>query len=244
MTTDVSRVDEAAPSTAAVVLRTARAALQISADEMAEDAGCGVSLVHQIESGGHDPVIDTVGRLVNVVGLELRCGGGPEPNPAYLRVDPGEVARLAGEIARTREFWAQFGIEKLPLPSLQIKWDGNPPAPPHLFGAGRGRRHEGGWAALLMGPERALLGLTEAEMADAAGISASDVDAIESGGHRPPMSEVQRILASVGVHLRVRLEMYEDHDDGLHHRALEDPEGLERTLRYNKKVFASAVVIS
>ena len=210
MTPDVARLDEAAPSTAAVVLRTARAALQITADEMAEAAGCDVSLVHQIESGEHDPVIDTVGRLVNFVGLELRCGGGSEPNPAYLRVDPGEVARLAGAIARSREFWAQFGIEELPLPSLQIEWDGVPPAPPYLFGAGRGRRHGGGWAALLIGPERSLLKMTRAEMADAAGISEADLDAIESGDHRPPWSEVQLILASSGVHLHVRLEMYDD----------------------------------
>ena len=243
MTPDVSRLDEAAPSTAAVVLRTARAALQITADEMAEAAGCGVSLVHQIESGEHDPVIDTVGRLVNVVGLELRCGRRPEPNPAYLRVDPDEVARVAGEIARSREFWGQFGCQS-PMPSHQIEWDGVPPAPPYLFGAGRGRRHGGGWAALLIWGGRSLLNMTQAEMANTAGISEVDLDAIESGDHRPPWSEVRRLLVCLEFHLHVRLEVYDDHDDGLHHRAIEDPERLERMLRYNKQVFASAVVIS
>ncbi len=243
MMPDVSRLEEAAPSTAAVVLRTARAALRITADEMAEAAGCDVSLVHQIESGEHDPVIDTVGRLVNVVGLELRCGRRPEPNPAYLRVDPGEVARVAGEIARSREFWGQFGCQS-PMPSHQIEWDGVPPAPPYLFGAGRGRRHGGGWAALLIWAGRSLLKMTQAEMADTAGISEVDLDAIESGDHRPPWSEVQRLLVCLEFHLHVRLEVYDDHDDGLHHRALEDPERLERMLRYNKQVFASAVVVS
>ena len=229
---------------AAVVLRTTRAALEITAAEMAEAAGCGVSLVNRIESGGHDPVIDTVGRLVSVVGLELRCGGKPAANPAYLQVDPGEVDRVAGEIARSREFRAQFGRGGLPKPTHQIEWDGAPPAPPHLFGAGPGRRHEGGWAALLIGPERSCLKMTEEEMAAAAGISEADLNAIESGGCWPTMGEVERILSAVGVALYVHLEVYEDHDDRLHQFALDDPASLERTLRYNKKVFSSAVRIS
>ena len=245
MPTDARSPSEAAaPTAAAVVLRTARAALEITAEEMAEAAGCGVTLVNQIESGDHDPVIDTVGRLVSAVGLELRCGGRPEPNPAYRQVDPDEVARVAGEAARIREFRALFGRGGLPKPAHQIEWDGVPPAPPHLFGAGPGRRHGGGWAALRIGTERSFLGMTQADMADAAGISEAALAEIESGDYRPAMSEVQRILSAVGVETYVRLEVYEDHDDGLHQRALEDPERLERTLRYNKKVFSSAVVVS
>ena len=231
------------PASAAVLL-TARAALDITAEEVAEAAGCSVDLVEQIESGGRDPVIDTVGRLVSSVGLELRCGGRTAPNPAYLRVDPGEVSRVAGEIARCREFRAQFGRGGLPMPTHQIEWDGGPPAPPHLFGAGPGRRHEGGWAALLIGPERSRLKMTEAEMAAAAGISETRLDGIESGGCRPAMGEVERILSAVGVELYVRLEVYEDHDDRLHQFALDDPASLERTLCYNKKVFSSSVRIS
>ena len=242
-TDDRSPSEAATPTTAAVVLRTARAALEITAEEMAEAAGCDVTLVNRIESGDHDPVIDTVGRLVSVVGLELRCGGRPEPNPAYLQVDPDEVARVAGEMARSREFWAQFGRQS-PMPSHQIEWDGVPPAPPHLYGAGPGRRHGGGWAALRIGTERSFLDMTQAEMAATAGISEAALAKIESGDYRPTMGEVQRILSAVGIELYVRLEVYEDHDDGLHQRALEDPERLERMLRYNKKVFSSAVVVS
>lgn len=85
--------------------------------------------------------------------------------------------------------------------------------------------------------------MKSAEIAGAAGISEELLAAIETGEHRPPMSEVRRILNAAGVDLYVRLEVYEDHDDGLHHRSLEDPERLERTLAYNKKVFSEAVVV-
>ena len=102
------------------------------------------------------------------------------------------------------------------MPSHQIEWDGVPPAPPHLYGAGPGRRHEGGWAALLIGPERSFLKMTEAEMATAAGISTAYLEEIESGDYRPTMGEAQRILSAVNIELHVRLEVYEDHDDGLH----------------------------
>ena len=244
MPTDAHRPPGAGLPTSAVVLRTARAALEITAEEMAEAAGCAVTLVNQIESGGHDPVIDTVGRLVSAVGLELRCGGRPEPNPAYRQVDPDEVARVAGEAARIREFRALFGRGGLPKPAHQIEWDGVPPAPPHLFGAGPGRRHGGGWAALRIGAERARLKMTQAEMAAAAGTSEAALAEIESGGRRPAMSEAQRVLSAVGAALHVRLEVYDDHDDRLHQFALDDPEGLERTLRYNKKVFSSAAAVS
>ena len=74
-------------------------ALNLTAHDVATAAGCGVDLVERIESGDHDPVLDTLERLVNGIGLELRCGaadtGVSDPNPAYRRVDSGEVARLA-----------------------------------------------------------------------------------------------------------------------------------------------------
>lgn len=243
MTTDDRTPSEAGLPLSAVVLRTALAALEITAEEMAEAAGCDVSLVHRIESGGHDPVMDTLGRLVSVVGLELRCGVKSAPNPAYLRVDPDEAARVAGEIARSREFWGQFGCGS-PMPSHQLEWDGIPPAPPHLFGAGPGRRHGGGWAALLLSLRWDIPEMTRAEIAEAAGIGEAALSAIEAGEYRPPMGEVERILNTVGRELYVHLEVYEDHDDGLHIVALKDPERLERTLAYNKKVFQSAVVVA
>ena len=239
--------------TSAVLLLTARAALEITAEEMAEAAGCDVSLVEQIESGEHDPVMDTVGRLVSVVGLELRCGAKDAPNPGYLRVDPGEVARVAKEIAKSREFWGQFGCQS-PTPSHQTEWDGIPPAPPHLYGAGRGRRHEGGWAALLVGSARFQRGgrgrepgwerEPEAEFASVVGVSEAALAEIESGEVRPPMGEVQRILTAAGRALYVHLEVYEDHDDGLHQLAMEDLDRHDRIISHNKKVFSSAVVIS
>ena len=42
----------------------------------------------------------------------------------------------------------------------------------------------------------------------------------------------------------VRIDVYEDHDDGLRQRAAWDPDRLERTLGYNKKLFQPAVVVA
>ena len=62
---------------AARLLRIARTATGVSAGELTASAGCAESLVTGIENGKIDPTLDTVNRLVNSVGLEVRAG--PQP---------------------------------------------------------------------------------------------------------------------------------------------------------------------
>ncbi len=233
------------PSLAAVVLRTARAALGITTSDLATAAGSAEALVSRIESDDIDPAIDTVGRIVNGIGLELRCGPRPEANPAYTRVDDAEVARLASEMATARAFRERYGLGPPgPPPGTQPDWEGQDPAPCHVFGAGSGRRDGGGWAALLTPSARWDLRMTPAQFAAAAGISESDVARIETGELRPPLGELRRIFVAAGIDLHLRLEVYDDHDDVLHIRALADPARFERTIRNTRETFAKAVVLS
>lgn len=147
-----------------MLLRTARAALNLTTHDVATAAGCDLDLVERIESGDHDPVLDTLERLVNSVGLELRCGtadsGVSDPNPAYRRVDRGEVARLADAYGGEADWHARLGTDPPGPPAgTQPDREGRPPAPPRLFGAGLTRRVGGEWAALVLATLRARLRL-------------------------------------------------------------------------------------
>ena len=221
---------------AAVLLRTARAALTLTTRDVATAAGCDLDLVERIESGEHDPVLDTLERLVNGIGLELRCGtadsGVSDPNPAYRRIDRGEVARLADAYGREAEWRARLGTNSPGPPAgTQPDWDGRPPAPPRLFGAGLTRRDGGGWAALVLTALRARLRLSVAEFAARLRVGHAEMLRIESGEQRPTLGRVQQLLATAGRPLRIRLEVYDGHDDGLHISALRDPETHAEWLR-------------
>lgn len=214
---------------AAVLVRTARAALNLTTRDVATAAGCDTDLVERIESADHDPVLDTLERLVNSVGSELRCGtadsGLSDPNPAYRRIDRGEVARLADAYGREADRRARLGTDPPGPPAgTQPDWDGRPPAPPRLFGAGLTRRDGGGWAALGLAALRARLRMSVAEFAAQVGVGNAEMLRIESGDQRPTLGQVQQLLATAGRPLRIRLEVYDGHDDGLRISALRDPE--------------------
>jgi transcriptional regulator with XRE-family HTH domain len=55
--------------------------------------------------------------------------------------------------------------------------------------------------------------LTQRELAAAAGVPQSTIAAIESGTRQPSWPVLYRILASVDLEMRVRLEPYDNHDD-------------------------------
>ena len=229
---------------AATLVATARSALGLSAAELAAAAGCRVELVAAIEEGRFDPTLDTVGRLVNSAGCEIRAGTDYVPHPRYGRVDSREVERLASEYGRRREFAARFGLGPPgPLKGTQPEWDGEPPAPARLFGAGRTRSDGGGWGALLIAGERRRLKMDREALAAASGVDVRRIARIEAGDERPPLGDVQRILAAMGASLRVRLEVYDPHDDSLHLAALEDPEGYEQRLRDAKAELAEMTVL-
>ena len=216
----------------------------ITVGELAAAAGCNEELVADIEADRCDPALDTVERLVNSVGLEVRAGADGEPGAAFAEVAGTEAARVRRAFAELAEFRHSHGLRPPGPPvGVQPAWDGTEPAPPRLFGAGPTRRDGGGWAAILVSAARQRTKMAQADLAAAAGLTQACVAAIEDGRFRPPAKELQRVLSAMGCGLRARLEPYDDHDDGLHLRALADPERYARRLRNGEAAFATAVVL-
>ena len=232
------------PGLAAVLVRTARAARAMKVGHVAAAAGCGAGLVGAIEDGEGDPTLDTVGRIVNSIGFELRAGPGPGPDARYLAVDQAEVERLAAEYQAAAARAAEFGWRPPgPPEGAQHDWDGQHAAPPRLFGAGRTRRDEGGWAAMLVRSERARVGLDRAGLAAATGMGEDTVARVEQGDAVLPVGELQEVLAAMGASLEVRLEVYDDHDDVLHLKAAADPVAYEQRMRGDDELLAGALVL-
>ena len=200
----------------APALRTARAALGLTAEDLASASACAVALVEQIESGGHDPVLDTVHRLLNNIGLELRCGIRPIGTVGYETVTPDEIRRLSAAWAEACAARAVLGLgPPLPLADLQLPWDGTPPAPPQMIGAGPSRGTGGGWAAMLVRRLRTRSRMSQAAIAEASHIDEAKFALIESGAFPPPVSDLERIFDAAGEALAVRVEVYDTHDDVL-----------------------------
>ena len=180
-----------------------------------------------IESGDVDPAMDTVERILNGSGLELRAGPGT-PDGRYYGplVDPDEAARLRCALGDTCSFRRQLGAPPPGPPAGALPdWDGMDPAPPRPFGAGEGRRDGGGWAALLV---RSAIAETRrgdsSAFALACGLDTQALSRIIAGEARPAVGELAAILTRASIGLRVRIEVYDDHDDGLHLSSQTDPD--------------------
>ena len=200
----------------AVALRTGRAALGLTVEDFASASACAVALIEQIESGEHDPVLDTVHRLLNNVGLELRCGIRAIGTVGYETVTPDEIQRLSAAWAEACAARATLGLgPPLPLADLQLPWDGTPPAPPQLIGAGPSRGTAGGWAAMLVRRLRTRSRMSQSAIAAAGHMDEAQVALIESGACQPPVSDLERIFGATGEALAVRVEVYDIHDDVL-----------------------------
>ena len=105
-------------------------------------------LVRRIEAGALDPTMDTVERILNGSGLELRAGPGT-PGDLYTGSRPhaAEAARVRSSLAAARAFRAELGAPAPgPPPRALPEWDGEDPAPGRPFGAAEGRTDGGGWA--------------------------------------------------------------------------------------------------
>lgn len=76
--------------------------------------------------------------------------------------------------------------------------------------------------------------------ARAADVDIETLERICTGVHRPTIGELATLLDRAGCGLRVRLEVYDDHDDGLHLAALADPERHLRIKTRAEEVFAGA----
>lgn len=97
-----------------------------------------------------------------------------------------------------------------------------------------------GWGSAILRVARARLGLTQRELAAAAGVPQSSIAKIESGTRSPSFETVDRILQSVGLELRVRIEPRDDHDHVLAALAARDPQRSERLLQQAHDLFGRA----
>jgi transcriptional regulator with XRE-family HTH domain len=67
-------------------------------------------------------------------------------------------------------------------------------------------------AAGLLRLARDKAGLTQSELATQAGVSQQSISAYETGRKEPTLPTLQRLLAAVGLEMRIRLEPIDDHD--------------------------------
>ena len=207
------------------LLLTAREVAGLDAAGLAAVAGCDVELVEAIEAGRLDPCLDTIERLVNAVALECRIGPGADDGLYRAGPDAGEVARLRAELAATAARRASLGLAALAVPEgSQLPWDGTDPAPARRHGAGDTRCGPGKTAILVRYFRSCAGGLSVSQYAKRCGMPAAELEKIESGALRPGASVVEELLGQAGLGVRARLELYDDHDDGLHLLALADPD--------------------
>lgn len=62
---------------------------------------------------------------------------------------------------------------------------------------------------------RVQTGLTQRQLAEAAGVPQSTVARVEGHRQQPTLPLLARLFAAAGLELRTRLEKYDDHDDVL-----------------------------
>jgi transcriptional regulator with XRE-family HTH domain len=62
---------------------------------------------------------------------------------------------------------------------------------------------------------RARSGMSQRELADAAGVPQSTIARIESGARQPSLPLLTRILAAADLELRISIDDYDSHDDVL-----------------------------
>lgn len=70
-------------------------------------------------------------------------------------------------------------------------------------------------SAGLLRTARDKAGMTQAELAAAAGVSQQAISAYETGRKEPTMPTLQRLIAAAGYEMRIRLEPLDDHDSSL-----------------------------
>lgn len=70
-------------------------------------------------------------------------------------------------------------------------------------------------AAALVRLARDKAGLTQAELAAAAGVTQQTVSAYETGRKEPTLPTLQRLIGAAGLEMRIRLESIDHHDDAL-----------------------------
>ncbi len=94
-------------------------------------------------------------------------------------------------------------------------------------------------AANLLKLARIKAGVSQRQMAQAAGVPQSTVARIESGAMQPTLPLLYRLLAAVDLEPRIRVEAYDDHDDVLDRRRQRFPEVAAAAERARDELLAA-----
>lgn len=199
-------------------------------EQLAAAAGCKPALVAAVEFGEMRPAAETIERLANAVSLELRVQVVPRTAACHVADQfDGDLGRVRDALAAEQDWRAAHGVPPLVPPSEAVPaWDGCDPAPARQSSAWPSRTDFGGSTAVKIGyARRCVLRISSTEFAHRADLPTEVFDDYESGRVSLSMDATESLLNAAGAEQRVRLEMYDAHDDVLHLCALADP---ERTL--------------
>ena len=155
------------------------------------------------------------------------------PQPLLRAADRSdEAGRPRDALADARSFRRQLGAPA-PGPTSRVaaRLGGKDPAPPRPFGAAEGRQDGGDWAALVVRSAIAAARRGHRDFARSCGLDIKALARITEGETRPSAGELVEILARAGTRLRVRIEVYNDRDDGLCEQSEEVAIGDHRNSR-------------
>lgn len=106
------------------------------------------------------------------------------------------------------------------------------------------RGHAQRWAGNLLKAARARTGLTQRDVAAAAGVPRATIAQIESGRRQPSFPLLYRILVEgTGLEPRTRLEPFDEHDTVLDAIAITDPEHTVTSRHHRDQVLAAATPV-
>ena len=189
--------------------------------------------VQGVIDGTVDPTLDELELALNAIGLETRVS--VERADKWLSSSMHNREKLAKDIARHRAQDLEDDMEMFGTPWVQ-RWPPQPGVTARMFSAGPKRTDGGGWAAILMGDVlQRILGVSEACAAEQAGLPETQIHQMASGEWRPTADQFEEIVASLGMHMGIRLEEYETHDDELHAMWEAGPDGSDDILEAKRK---------
>ncbi len=192
---------------------------QATCNELAEAAGCPVSLVADIEAGRLQPHFETLERIANSVALEIRMGVRHRTVPSRVsdRLDR-DFDRVREALATENDWRARLGLNPVgPPTAVMPKWDGSDPAPKREFNAWPNRTDFGGHSALNIRYGRSsVLGIERVWFARRTGLNLTQLADIESGHVSLRLNDTEALLNRAGLEQYAHIEPYDDHDDQLH----------------------------